>query len=250
MDPEIEREALRRSYRLSRIGFSLLALALVVGSIYSIGWLLLIFTGHRPDLGRLLGIARFEFLVDTFRTGLRITGAFCLYAAWPETTWRRRAGLLLVMSMVDVVLWGTEYAVSLGLATEPIKHEIFRQSLSMAFSWAKLTLYAGLAADVAHHLGVAQAPDLVKAARATATTGATLWFVFFLKRINWQQPWPLAEHPMNEEMVLFYLAIRVIAAICLVQTSLLTLMASRESGRALRDMAKEDKAFNPWLTAR
>ena len=246
MDPNIEREALRRSYRLSRVGFALMALALVVGAVCSIGALVLMFTGNGPDLGRVFRIENFYFRVETLRAWVRVVAAFFLCAAWSDPQWRRRSGLLLLMAMADVALWAAEHAMALGLAGEPSGHEVFRHSLSTALGWAKFALVAGLAADVAGHLGVARAVDLGKAARATATTGASLWAFYFVQRINWRQPWPLAEHAMNRDSFLIYLAVWLISAICLVQTSLLSMIAGRASARALAEMAREDQSFDPW----
>lgn len=246
MDPEYDRETHRRSYRLSRAGFALMALVLVVGAVCSIGSLVLLFTGNGRDLGQVFRIEHFYFWVETVRVWARIISVILLCAAWPGTDWRRRAGLLLVMAMGDIVLWAIEHGMALGLADVPSGHDVFRHSLSMALGWAKFALVAGMAADVAGHLGVAQAPDFGKAARATATTGASLWAFYFLNRINWQQGWPLAEHGMNRESLLIYLAVWVISAVCLVQTSLLCMIAGRASARALREMSREDQSFDPW----
>lgn len=247
MDFEHDDEDHRRMYRLSRVGFALLAASLIVGSLCSIAALLLIFSGQRPDLGRLLGIERFDFQVATLRAGLRVAGAFFLWSAWAEPGWRRRAGLLVMMAVGDLILWSAEYSVLLGLTEEPLsRHEVFRHNLAMALSWAKLALIAGLSGDFLRAQGQAPAADFARAARATATTGAGLWFVFFLRRVNWDQPWPLAERPMTGEMLLFLLTIWAISAVCLVQTSILTMIANRAAGQTLRTLAEKERGPDPW----
>jgi len=243
---DLERERQRRSYRLCLVGFSIYALALVVASLYSIGSLLLFFNMQRASIGELLGIPTLEFQLDTFRAWSRIASAVILWSAWSDVSWKRRSGLLVMMATADVVLWFAQNGVTIGLISEPVHHEIFRQSLSMALGWAKFVLVASLASDFTDHVGIVNAEEFGKAARTTAATGGVIWFIFFLNRIDWSRSWPLVERQMTRDMFLLMLGYMVIAAICLVQTSLLTLLASRSAAQALREMQKQDQAFDPW----
>jgi hypothetical protein len=119
----------------------------------------------------------------------------------------------------------------------------------MALGWSRFVMIANLASDFARHAGMPRAVELGRAARKAATTGAAVWFLFFLVRINWTRPWPLAERRMTLEAIQLMLAGQMINVLCLVQSSVLTLLASRAASRSLRAMAQEDRAFDPWSTS-
>jgi hypothetical protein len=250
MDPEIERDDLRRSYRLSGMGFSIYAFSLTVSSVLSVGMLYLIFTGHNPDFGRILGIDNFRFLFGTFRVWTRLASALLLCAAWRQVEWRRRSGFLVILTIVDVLLWAHENGETLGLASGPASHEVLSQCLYMALVWPKFGLIAGLAGDVSDHVGTHHSDKLVKAARGTATTGAVIWFFYFLEHIDWQGGWPLRWRPFTINLLLFELGTMVMSTICLLQTTMLCLRAGRATAQALREMAIEDSGVGQWAEKR
>jgi hypothetical protein len=252
VDLERERELQLRSYRFCWIGFSLYALNLSATTLVAIAGILLRFAGQNPHVGYWLGIDPFDFDYgfETIRTWERLLACLALAAAWPaDLGWRRRTMLLLALALGDVVLWTVWYAVPLGLATEPSRHLIFCSYLMMTLGWSRFLLIAGLAADFARHAGMPRAEEFGKAARKAATTGAAVWFLYFVVRINWSRPWPLAERRMTLEAIQLMLAGQMINVLCLVQSSLLTLLASRAASRSLRAMAQEDRAFDPWSSA-
>ena len=246
MDPDFEREDLRRSYRLSGIGFSIYAFSLTVSSVLSVGMLYLIFTGHNPDFGRVLGIDNFRFLFGGFRVWTRIAAAVFLCSAWREVEWRRRSGFLVVLTIVDVLLWAHENGQILGLASAPASHEVLSQCIYMALVWPKFGLIAGLAGDLTDHVGTHHSDRLVKAARRTASTGAVVWFFYFLEHIDWHGGWPLRWRPFTVNLLLFELGTMVISTICLLQTTMLCLRAGRAAGSSLREMSRQDTSIDPW----
>jgi len=249
MDLDLERDLQRRNYRFCWAGFALLSLGLIIASFYAIGTLLLIFARQNPHIGPLLGIPQFEFLIDTGRNWPRVLGAFMLWAAWNDTSWKRRSGLLVMMAMADIVLWTIEHGTVLEIVEQPIGHELFRHSLSMVLRWSEFVLIAGLATDFSQHVGAVQPEEFGKAARTTAATGAVVWFLFFINWVDWSQAWPLVERRMTRDLLLFWLLQWVILSICLVQATLLCLLASRSASMALREMTREDQGFDPWASA-
>jgi hypothetical protein len=249
MDLEQERERQRRSYRFCWIGFSLMTLSLLIASFFAIGSLLLIFTGPNPHLGHLLGIKEFEFLIDTGRTWPRLLSAFFLWAAWGDVSWRRRSGLLVMMSLADALLWSIEHGVLLGVLDQPIGHDVLRQSLSMVLRWSEFVLIAGLATDFSQHIGAVNVEEFGKASRSTVVFGAVTWFLFFINRVDWSKTWPLAERRWTTDLFFLYLGYWVILSICLVQVCLLCLLACRSASVALHQMRGEDQGIDPWATA-
>jgi hypothetical protein len=247
MDLENDRDRQRRSYYLSWIGFALITVWLMVSALYRTAYLLLIFTGHPPNVGRWLGVDTIEFTCITIWVWSRSIGSLFLWSAWPETTWKRRAGLFVMMSMADVGLWATQYCVQLGIRDQPADHEFVRMSLSMALGWARLILVAGLAGNFAEHVGYRRAQEFVKGATTTASTGAILWFFYFISQVNWTRPGPLVPVAMDSSLIMLLLTTYVVMTICTIQLTLLSLLATRESMEAIRAMRQEDRLYNdPW----
>jgi hypothetical protein len=251
-DLECEREAQGRGYRACWVGFSLYAFNLVVASLIQTATLFLFFTGQNPNLAVWLRIdaVQFDLGLDTLQAWVRLLACLSLVGAWPANPgWRRRAGLLLMMAIGDVILWGVFNAVPLGLASEATRHMVFFRYLRTTLGWSRFLLVASLASDFARHAGMPGADEFGKAARSTATTGAAVWFIYFLSRIQWSQPWPMAERRMTFEVFHLLIAGEVIKLLCLIQAGLLALLASRAASAALRAKRREEASFNPWSGA-
>jgi hypothetical protein len=242
VDPIEERSRLHRTLRRRQLGFSALGLALVIASLTSVGRLILIFSGRGVALGALLGIPQWNMIEESVIVWSVLLGVALLWGRWPDQNWQRRSGLLLMMCLVDVALWALDHATEIGLSEGKLGHDWFRQSLGTALGWSEFALIASLAADMAAHLGEPQAIDFGKAARSLSTTGAMVWFMYFYFRTDWNPPfWPLRDRPFNGGSIMLMLGTLVLMAINLVQVSALTLLAGRSCGRALRQMAEEDR---------
>ena len=242
VDPEEERQRARFRLRRLGLGFSTLAMALILASLSSIGGLLLIFNRQHLNVGMLLGIDRWELIIESAIVWISTIGVALLWGRWPDSSWTRRSGLLLLMCLGDVVLWSLDHAKDLGLTDVEVGHEWFRRSLGQAMGWSEFALIAGLAADLATRLGDPQAVEFGRAARSMATTGAMTWFMYFYSQTNWNAPiWPLRMRRLDRWSILLYLGTIVLASLNLVQVSVLSLLASRCCGKALRQMAAEDR---------
>jgi len=242
IDPVDERRRYRSTLRRLSLGFSTLALALILASLSSIGGLLLVFTGRFQNPGVLMGISHFDLILETAIVWVSTIGVALLWGRWPDASWTRRSGLLLLMCLVDVVLWSLDHAKDLGFVDAKIGHDWFRRSLGQAMGWSEFALIASLAADLAARLGEPQALDFGKAARSLATTGAIVWFTYFYFQTDWNnQIWPLRMRRLDRGSILLLLGTMVLGSIALVQVSALSLLASRCCGKALRDMVTEDK---------
>jgi hypothetical protein len=247
MDLENERERQRRSYYLSWIGFGLITVWLMLWALYRSTFLLLVFTNHPPNVGRWLGVDSLDFICVTTWVWCRSLGSLFLWSAWPEKTWKRRAGLFVVMSMADIGIWAMQFGVQLGIRDQPADNEFVRVSLSMALGWARLLLVASLAGNFAEHAGYRRAQELVKAATSTASTGAILWFFYFISEVNWTRPGPLVPIRLDPNLIMLMLTTHVVMVICTFQLILLTFLATRSSLEALRAMRQEDKVYDdPW----
>jgi len=240
-DPADERGRARRRFRRLGLGFSSLALGLIIASFSTIATLLIFLSGP-GHLALWKAFRQWELIEETAVVWSTLIGVALLWGPWPDREWLRRSGLLLMMCLVDVVLWSLDHAVDLGLSEVKVGHEWFRQSLGQAIGWSEFALIASLAGDMASRLGQPQALDFGRAARSLSTTGAMVWAMFFYSRTNWDPPfWPLREVPLNRSTLLLMLGSGVLVAVNLVQVTALSLMAGRACGAELRRLAAEDR---------
>ncbi len=241
-DPDAERPRLRRRLRRYGLGFSCLGLGLAIASLSTISFVLLILAGPGGHMALRQMFPHWELIEETAVVWSTLIGACLIWGHWPDRAWLRRSGLLLMMCLVDLVLWSLDHAADLGLSEGKFGHDWFRRSLGSALGWSEYALIAGLAADLATHLGESRAGEFGRAARSLATTGAMVWSLYFFSRTNWDSPfWPLREVAWNRSTLMLMLGLAVLGAINLMQITVLSLIASRSCGQKLREMAREDR---------
>lgn len=238
--PELDHERQRWTYTLCRLGFGVLSVALVLACCTSLLWLLSWF-GAR-NIMRAIVMTRAWHWIDVPIVWGSLVGTYLLWGRWNERGWQRRSGLLLLMCFVDAALWLFEHANDLGLHEGEIGHEWLRSQLGEALGWAEFTLMAGLACDLLAHLGVEQAPEAGKATRSLSATGAVVWMILFLERTAWRQGWPLLDQGIHSpETLLLTMGTRMIWAITLIQVTALTIAATRQTHRVLREMERDQQ---------
>jgi hypothetical protein len=243
---DLEREQLRKTYQVCRLGFAFLSVALGLACVTAI---LPLLANFHPDLAilfiRFVRSSWYAWISVPITWGSLI-GATLLWGRWEHVGWQRRVGLLLVMCLVDTVLWFFEHAPAMGIPDLDIGHQWLRGNLGEALGWAEFALLAALSCDYLDHLGLEQARDSGKSARAMAATGAVLWMLLFCERTDWAASWPLRQRPgIAPEEHLLYLGFSLIWAITLMQVTALTISATRQSGYVLDEMQREDEANDP-----
>ncbi len=247
---DLEREQLRNTYQICRLGFAFLSVALGLACVTAILPLLMYF--HRDLFFLILRVERSSWYgwISVPITWGSLLGVTLLWGRWNHVSWQRRVGLLLVMSLVDAALWFFDHATVLGLTDLVIGHEWLRGNLGQALGWAEFALMAGVSCDYLEHLGLEQARDSGKSARAMAATGAVLWMLWFCERTDWAASWPLQQRPnwVAEERLLL-MGFRLIWAITLMQVTALAISATRQSGYVLEEMQREDEANDPLRSA-
>jgi hypothetical protein len=243
---DFDREQLRRTYEVSRIGFWVLGVALALACISSIVPLL----GHLyPEFCLGVMAARWYQSLHIPITWGSLLGVTLLWGRFEHAGWQRRVGLLLVMSLVDAGLWLLDHGQALGLAEAKVGHEWLRGNLGEALGWAEFALMAGLSCDYLEHLGLEYARESGKSTRSMAAFGAILWLLVFCQLTNWSAGWPLAAHRIRSlEEYLLYQASRLIWAITLLQVTALVISAAKRSGRVLAWMQLEDENDDPFKT--
>jgi len=244
---EQERDQQRQTYQFCRLGFAIQAFALVLACVTSLLHLMFLFGGRA--LALLVINTRVWRWIDVPIIWGSLIGAYLFWGRWKDRGWQRRAGLLLVMCLVDTTLWFLEHGADLGLR-EQIGHEWLREQLGQALGWAEFTLIASLACDFMAHLGVDQAPEAGKATRSLAATGAVIWMILFFERTAWNQGWPLIGQQIhNLEGLLLYMGSSMIWTITLIQVTALTIAATRQATRVLVEMEREDQQLDQFRSA-
>lgn len=238
---DLEREQLRKTYDVCRIGFAILAAALILACFTSALPFLYYFS---PNLCERISSSTWYHWIDVPITWLSLLAVLMLWGRFDHPSWQRRMTLLLIMSLVDTGLWFLDHGSELGLAQIEFGHQWLRDTFGRALGWAEFALLAGLSCDYLEHLGVDQAREAGKTARSMAATGAVLWLLLFFERTDWRAGWPLIvrARPAMIEIYLLYMATQLFWTITLFQVTALVVAAARESGRVLAEMIREDEA--------
>lgn len=245
---ELERDQLRKTYEVCRMGFGLLAAALALACVPSI---IPILRNFYPELcHRIVNTPGFDWL-DTPITWGCLLAVTLLWGRFEHEGWQRRVGLLLVMSLVDAGLWFLDHGADLGIVTGDIGHDWLRSNLGQALGWAEFALVAALSCEYLEHLGVDYARESGRSTRSMAATGAVVWLLLFCQLTNWSGGWPLVHHGRlrSIEEYLLMQACHLIWAITLMQVTSLALAASRMSSQVLDEMKGEDEANDPFRPA-
>lgn len=238
MDQERDQE--RHTYAICRAGFGILSFALLLACLTTILSLTGLFMIRFP-LGRLTKTAIWHWRDVPIVWG-SLLGCYLLWGRWSHAGWQRRSGLLVMMCLVDTILWFLDHGGELGLYFTEVGHEWLRGELGVALGWAEFALIASLAGDLMAHLGVEQAPEAGKATRSLAATGAVVWLLFFFEQTAWHLRWPLKQRGIGSiEAYLLFLGYNMIWTITLIQVTALTIATSRQAGRVLAEMEREDQ---------
>jgi hypothetical protein len=239
-----ERDQTRKTYQLCRAAFVILALALAVACFTSFLELLGTFD---PNVVQWVKRSPWYRWVDAPIVWLSLIGAALLWGRWPHASWQRRSGLLVAMSLVDLVNWFLDQADDAGLLHNvDFASDWFRQNLNMALGWGEFALLSSLACDYLAHLGIEHATDSDKSTRSLAATGAMVWMLLFCQTTNWRAGWPLQQRPVvGLEARLLVHGTLLIWAITLIQVTALVISAARESSQVVEEMEREDQALDP-----
>jgi hypothetical protein len=238
---DIEREQRRKTYQLCRLGFTILAVALVLACFSS----LLDLASRFVDRGMVTWIRQsiwYQWLDTPIVWGCLI-GATLLFGRWDHASWQRRAGLFLMLNLVDLGLWFVARGDVMGGGAAEFGHEWLREIMGAALGWGEFALISSLTCDYLVHLGVEHARDSDKSTRSMAATGAMVWLLLICQLTDWHAGWPLQmQRQMRglEGMLLMH-GFKLIWAITLIQVTALVISAVRQSTEVIAEMDREDQ---------
>jgi len=236
---DLEREQLRKTYELCRLGFGITAGALALACFMSV---LDLFGFFQPELlVRIHSLAWYQWLNTPIVWGSLI-GTTLLWGRWDHASWQRRAGVLLFMCSVDLALWFVARGDGLGLPVADVGHGWLRENAGIALGWGEFALLSSLSCDYLVHLGVDHASDSDKSTRSMTATGALVWMLLFSQQTEWGAGWPLKHRrPVNLEGQLLMYGFILIWTITLIQVTALVISAVRQSTHVLEEMDREDQ---------
>jgi hypothetical protein len=255
---DLEPETPRSRYHLCAAGFALTALALGLLCLDAALHLLFLMTrdfriaavGDHPW---------YPWLVGAPITWGSLIGSYLLWGRWPEPSWQRRAGLLVLMNGFDLLTWFFHNAELLGLPSNPqlqrllAEHAWFLANLTHALGWAELAVFASLATDVLVHLERPGAPAAGQSARIFIAAGAVALVLSFLLQTDWDRNrlWPLASKRfVTPPIYLMILASSFLLTVASLQVTALSFEASRFCRRLLAEWRQADQRQHDLLRSR
>lgn len=195
MEFEHDPAPLRRRYALCRAAFIAAAVGLALLGLSSMISAIFLFT-FDPDLHAVLRSPLWRWCVSAPVTWTTLLSAFLLWGRWTDPSWQRRAGILLLLNVLDLVSWTVQNGNELGLRMGPVGHAWLREYMSDAFGWIEFILFGSLAAEVARRPG-SDAPDLLRnGVVALSTLGLLLCTATFGAATDWGHGWPLGPRPV------------------------------------------------------
>jgi hypothetical protein len=238
---DLEREEQRHRYRLCRAGFGLIALGLILLGVDGALNLALMVTPHHNVLLSLLTNPWWGWLVGAPITWTTVIGSYLLWGRSTDPAWQRRAGLLVMMNGIDLMVWTLYHGDELGLQIGKVGHDWLFLQVTRGLGWAEFLLFTSLAVDMLTQLRKKPSPETGLAARSLATIGLVMWAILFVAQTNWAKGWPLVPQKIPGEMgILIYFATCLLTTIASIQVAALTGSAFVECGRALAEMNQED----------
>jgi hypothetical protein len=236
---DLEREQLRKTYQLCRLGFGITACGLTVACFASVLGLFGFF--QRDLVNWIHNLAWYQWL-RTPIVWCALIGATLLWGRWNHASWQRRVGMLLLICLINLALWFVAQGEAMGLQVGDVGHRWLRENIGVALGWGKFALLSSLTCDYLVHLGVDHASDSDKSTRSMTATGALVWMLFFSQQTEWGAGWPLRPRRLGgvEGDLLIY-GFSLIWTITLIQVTALVISAVRQSSHILEELDLEDQ---------
>ncbi len=166
--------------------------------------------------------------------------AYLLIGRWRDSGWNRRVVLLALMNTFDVYLWAAQNARHLEWAIPAIHNSWVGYCVSV-LQWFELMLFGSLAADVAIHLGRAEAEKKEQKSRSFAMVGLAIWSLVLLIGTRLRPgALPAFRLPVREAYFLALMS-EVTLALTAFQVMILCLLASRDCSQILHELRDKEQ---------
>jgi hypothetical protein len=164
-----------------------------------------------------------------------LLGSYLLWGRWSDMSWQRRAGLMVLLSLLNSIAATLIRADDLGFVAriEPAKHTL--SVMIDSFGWVKLFLAASLATEVASQLGRPTISEAGRLSERVALFGLALCVALTIVHTSWRDGWPLQRLPARDPFVLLgELGAVLLKALSAAQVATLCFLAAIESRRTWR----------------
>lgn len=237
-------ESQRPRYLLASLGFGFLGVSLV----------LLVIGTLTPILGFLTENQALQGAVDrrwwTFAVHLpmsygALVGSYLLWGRWPDPSWQRRAGLLLLMNLIDAVSATLLESEALGFDAGLDVDSYPIALLTGLFSWLEFYLTASLAAEVGSQLARPTLADAGRLSERVALIALVIWTLFYGLRTNWAAGWPpVAPRPQTAEEALIELGLLCARILSGAQVATLCLIAAFHCRKTWRELGEAEAGLD------
>ncbi len=245
---DLEHVDYRPRYRLCRVGLFLAAVASGVMASEDLGFLGFLLTLHRP-IHEFLSSPGWLWFGGTAMAWTALLGSYLLWGRWSEPDWQKRSGTLVLIALCGVGVWVWQHREAFGLFGQGHPQtdwttEIARKGLR----WGWLLLLTGLAADVAVHLGREEAQESRASLYALITAGMAVWVFHVINSTDWAGGWPLRPGGFRQTTWLMLLGVTGLRSLSAFLVTALSLLASRECGRIVRELDQAEKGLDLFPT--
>jgi hypothetical protein len=236
MSGEFETIDHRPRYRLCRLGLIFAAGASAIMAADSAGFLAFLLSwDHR--LFKFLTGPVWQWGAGSAIVWCALIGSLALCGRWREADWPRRSGTLLTLAVLGVGLWVLQHGDEFGLVKGEVPDHWLRDMIRLGARWWWMLLLAGLAADVALHLGREEADDARGTIYFLVGSAAFLWVIWIIHQTDWAHGWPLRGRAWITPITwLLWLGISALRAFGSFALTTLCLLAARGCTDILREL--------------
>lgn len=241
---DLDRVDYRPRYRLCRVGFFLAATSSGLMATEDLGYLGYFLTFHRP-IHEFLNGPGWVWVAGTAMAWAGLLGSYLLWGRWSEPHWQKRAGALVLIALCGVGCWAWQHGEMFGLVEPDGSGAVWMAEIARkGLRWGWLLLLAGLAADVSAHLGRDEAQESRASLYALISVGIAVWVFHVLNSTDWAAGWPLRPGMFRQTTWLMLLGITGLRSLSAFLVTALSLLASRECGRIVRELDLAEKGHD------
>ncbi len=242
MDPTYESQ--RPRYFLCSLGFGFLGVSFVLLTIGTATPIIGFLTDNQAFLAA-VNRPWWTFVVNLPMSYGALIGAYLVWGRWTDPSWQRRAGLLLLMNLIDAVSATLLESRALGFdaGLEPDSYLI--GLITGIFAWLEFYLSASLAAEIAAQLARPTLADAGRLSERIALIALVIWVLFHGLRTDWSIWPPVQPRIQSLEELFIYLGLNCARILCGAQVATLCLIAAAHCRRTWRELGDAESKFDP-----
>jgi hypothetical protein len=248
MEPTETLRDVSARYALCRLALGLAAVSCTIMTIDAAGHASPFFL-RDPKLLQFFLDPNWALVAGSVLTWCALLGSLLFVGRWNEPNWRRRSGLMLLISVACLGMWVVRHAGLFGLIRGEAPYVQLRMQVTLGLRWIWMLLLIDLSADVAEHLGLASARRDRAAARVAVFVAVLFWGLVVLLVLPDILELPIRHGPMRLRQLMLPLVGHILTrcAACFL-TTITALSAARECSRILKELrsARLNAEVSTW----